>query len=173
MPRDLEAKRLYQQTYYREWAAGIRRGPPATVQMGKFLALLVANPPNQCWVWEGSKQGRSPHFYGCLRYKGRRRQVHRLAYELIKGPVPDGLELDHLCRNKLCFNPAHLEPVTHAENVARATLERCRNGHEYTPENIYIRPSDGRKRCRACARAAKRRNNRPVAREHRAIRVNT
>lgn len=74
-----------------------------------------------CWPWQGAV---APNGYGlvnCLNHSGRRSTAgaHRVAYELERGPIPDGLELDHLCRNSVCVNPAHLEPVTHQENVRR------------------------------------------------------
>lgn len=69
-----------------------------------------------CWVWVagGWKRG-----YGCFYHDNRMTRAHCFAYELLVGPVPDGLELDHLCRNKGCVNPTHLEPVTHDENIKR------------------------------------------------------
>lgn len=158
-----------QREYYREWTKGVRRGPPDSVQLGTLLALIVSSPPGECWVWTGSSHGRAPHLYGCLGYKGKRHATHRLAYELVKGPIPDGLTLDHLCRNKLCFNPEHLEAVTHAENCRRAMRDHCKHGHAYTPENTYIRPGDGNRRCLTCQRTAKRRSRdrtpRPVSLE--------
>lgn len=91
------------------------------------------------------------------------RQVpaHRWAYEHVIGPVPEGLTIDHLCRNRACVNPQHMEPVTHRENTLRgegitarqARQTHCKNGHEFTPDNTYIRPSDGGRRCRTCLRA--------------------
>jgi hypothetical protein len=81
-----------------------------------------------------------------------------VAYELFVGPIPEGLELDHLCRNPSCVNPAHLEAVTHRENVRRGDLHlvfgsrtHCTMGHEFTDENTYPRPTGGRG-CRECRR---------------------
>lgn len=85
--------------------------------------------------------------------------AHRRAYEQSVGPVPDGMELDHLCRNARCVNPDHLEPVTREENMRRRSEAQthCKHGHEFTPENTYPRPKDGRRQCRACNREAVRR----------------
>lgn len=71
-----------------------------------------------CWLWLGSRY----HRYGYFQAAGQRMAAHRYAYELVVGPVPSGLELDHLCGNRYCVNPAHLEAVTHQVNVARGGL---------------------------------------------------
>lgn len=83
------------------------------------------------------------------------KQAHRVAYEIFIGPIPKGLELDHLCRVRECVNPAHMEPVTHAENVRRgkagvpqASRTHCPRGHEYNEENTYQRPGAGPRRTR-------------------------
>ncbi|WP_282793689.1 HNH endonuclease signature motif containing protein [Streptomyces sp. CC224B] len=83
-----------------------------------------------CWVWKGSAPGgqnrrrSGARRYGDISYRGRQVVVHRLAYSLMVADIPDGLELDHLCRNTLCVRPDHLEPVTGAENLRRAALAR-------------------------------------------------
>lgn len=104
-----------------------------------------------CWLWMGT---RGPSGYGY--YSGRR--AHRLSYEDMVGPIPDGLVMDHLCRNPPCVNPAHLEPVTTLENTRRGiwhTKTHCVRGHEFTPENTRL--DNGVHRvCRACDRIRSR-----------------
>ena len=83
--------------------------------------------------------------------------AHRFAYELAYGPIPEGLELDHLCRNASCVRPTHLEAVTHQVNMVRGksgpgSKTHCPHDHEYTPENTHVSP-DGRRYCRTCQRA--------------------
>lgn len=90
-----------------------------------------------------------------------RKQVaaHRYAYEIAYGPIPDGLEIDHLCRNPICVNPNHLEAVSHQENMRRslsptglnAAKDTCKHGHPFDEENTRWRPTGGRD-CRACNR---------------------
>ncbi|WP_331756166.1 HNH endonuclease (plasmid) [Streptomyces sp. NBC_01590] len=104
----------------------------------------------ECWLWTGYMR---PDGYG----KARGRQAHRVVYELLVGPIGEGLELDHLCRRVACVNPVHLEPVTRLENMRRryALVTHCKSGHEFTPENTYVMP-DGHRSCRTCRRGAVR-----------------
>ena len=74
-----------------------------------------------CWTFRG---GRTHGGYGVFHFCGRLTRAHRLAYELVVGPIPDDLVLDHLCRNAVCVNPAHLEPVTSGENTRRGLISR-------------------------------------------------
>lgn len=119
-----------------------------------------------CWRWVGYVHPTTG--YGMFTVRGiGTRPAHRWMYEELVGPVPDGMELDHLCRNRWCVNPACLDPVTRHENIMRgdgpaATRRRaamrttCARGHEYTQENTAT-TGDGHRRCRACARENARR----------------
>lgn len=90
-----------------------------TIAEARFWSKVV--PTGFCWEWHGSKSKKG---YGQATFAGKNRQAHRVAYELLVGPIPEGLTLDHICRAHHCVNPDHLEPVTSAENVRRywATL---------------------------------------------------
>lgn len=118
-----------------------------------------------CWIWQGkpNAQGYGTHTI----YHQERTPAHRFAYELLVGPIPEGLVIDHLCRNPICVNPAHLEPVTNWENVLRGINHvaqnvrktHCDHGHEFTPENTKVQ-EDGHRSCRTCMRESNRRRAR-------------
>lgn len=111
---------------------------------------------DDCWLWTGV---RISNGYGSFRVEGAMRLAHRFAYELLVGPIPDGLQIDHLCRVKHCVNPLHLEPVTQAENVRRGHDARgCIHGHPWTEESTYIRPGNGARQCRICRKESARRH---------------
>lgn len=108
-----------------------------------------------CWEWTGSRSGSAPHAgpYIQFRVNGQRVYIHRYAYERFVGPIPEGFQIDHLCRNTRCVNPAHLEAVTPRINVQRQhPAAICRNGHPYEPGSYFI--SNGSRRCRTCFLAA-------------------
>ena len=127
---------------YRRWSMEVRPSPDFWPQVEKA-------GPDDCWLWVGplDKWG-----YGKYRYFG----AHQMAYFLLVGRVPEGLELDHLCHTPACVNPRHLEPVTHLENMRRryALMTHCKRGHEFTPENTRV--WSGRRNCRACDRLRQR-----------------
>lgn len=128
--------------------------------MEHIYSLLVQ--VGDCWEWQGY---RGPHGHGAVYHDGASRPAYRVIWEHLRGEVPEGLELDHLCRNPPCCNPDHLDPVTHAENMRRGAQSyevrsHCLAGlHELTPDNVITRLTDGRQQCRAC-RNDKRRTNR-------------
>lgn len=82
----------------------------------RLRSKLAVEPSTQCWVWTAAKDRRG---YGRVRWSDRTMFSHRVIYEQCRGPIPEGLSLDHLCRNTSCANPEHLDPVDHAENVRR------------------------------------------------------
>lgn len=110
---------------------------------------------NECWEWLGSKYQNG---YG----KYNRSMAHRVSYELTKGHVPEDMCLDHLCKNRSCVNPEHLEIVTLVENVMRGESQHalnakksyCKNGHEFTLKNTYRRKDRATRECKTCRNAA-------------------
>ena len=137
-----------------EWS--VIRVPKTRPPVERFLAKFEI-AESGCWIWTA---GRNSDGYGTFN-DGVRRGVgaHRFAYLHYVGPIPEGLELDHLCRVRSCVNPDHLEAVTHAENIRRgespsalcALRRHCVNGHEFSPENTYTSKRGGRE-CRICKR---------------------
>lgn len=128
-----------------------------TPESERFWPKVDLNGDGGCWLWTAycDPQG-YPRFGVGITSEGTRRVVyaHRWAYESLVGPIPAGLQLDHLCRVRNCVNPNHLEPVTGRENHARgskAMQTHCINGHEFTVENTYVR-KNGCRTCRACKR---------------------
>jgi hypothetical protein len=116
--------------------------------------------PDECWEWTAARNWRG---YGEFHLQGRTRiKAHRVAYELVIGPIPEGMQLDHICRDRGCVNPLHLEPVTNRENVLRgvgvtarnAVKTHCKRGHPFDDANTLIHPPTRgrgeRRQCRAC-----------------------
>jgi len=123
-----------------------------------FDEKWTPEPNTGCWLWLGALD--TPG-YGQVRQRGKMLMAHRVAYERWVGEVPAGLHVDHLCRQRCCVNPEHLEPVTNAENLRRGISHNrarthCRAGHEFDEKNTYATP-DGRRECRSCHRDRDRR----------------
>jgi hypothetical protein len=115
----------------------------------RLLAKTVLDDETGCWVWTGSLS----YGYGQIGDEsGRTRRAHVVGYELFVGAVPDGLQLDHVCRVTSCWAPWHVEPVTSRENVRRAAWPggRCKRGHDVTIEGALFARSGGRFGCRLC-----------------------
>lgn len=130
------------------------RPAPNGTALEERLAMYIDYQGDGCWVWHGACNRKG---YGNVRVGGttgdrRMALVHRVVYTLLVGPIPDGLQIDHLCCNPPCCNPAHLEVVTSRVNTRRASAKHtmCIHGHEYTPENTYRQLGNGRRRCRTC-----------------------
>jgi hypothetical protein len=127
----------------------------------KFWPKVDRRGDDECWPWIA---GRTAGGYGLFWFTGPPRTAttaHRVSYELHGGTIPAGLEVDHLCRNTLCVNPTHLEPVTRHENEARKPRKtHCPQGHEYNEANSYVEKNGKYLHCRVCdnARHKARRN---------------
>lgn len=175
-------------THYMRWrTTGSVELQPKPTLLDRFLRRVDKDGPvpthaphlGQCWMWTGVL---NPGGYGDFSVGRKHVGAHRTAYEQFVGRIPDGLHLDHLCRNRACCNPAHLEPVTAGENVLRgvgfaaqkAMQTHCINGHEFTRENTMPRKGRGGRECRQCKRdreATKRRAAGKPKRTDRAPRV--
>lgn len=128
-------------------------GVPSKTPMERFWEKVEKTPT--CWIWHGTRMSTG---HGRFFYEGTRAAAHRVAYAELIGPIPEGLVLDHLCMNPPCVNPAHLEPVTSAENLARAVVahrpDYCPQGHPYDEANTDNR--NGRRICIECRRTKSR-----------------
>ena len=117
--------------------------------------VCVSSISDTCWHWLARK---NQHGYGTTTVGGRRFLAHRAAWILTYGSIDHTLTLDHLCRNRACVNPAHLEQVSLRSNILRgesvsavyAKRTHCKHGHGYTPKNTRIDPTTGGRRCRIC-----------------------
>lgn len=156
--------------HYRRWfdhgdplwvrpTAEERRATPEVLRHRILSHVKISD--TGCWEWTAyiDRGG-----YGKTNVAGHTRLAHRVAYEMWVAPIPEGLEIDHLCRVRRCVNPAHLEPVDRRTNVLRgfspsaiaARRSHCKNGHEFTPENTYTYRSTAgwhRRECRICRAA--------------------
>jgi len=132
----------------------------------RLLAKVRIDPDSECWVWTGALM---PNGYGAFTVKidgkWKRCYPHRISYEIHIGEIPKGLDIDHLCRNRACINPAHLEPVSRRENLARGeTLiakqlkqTHCKNGHLLDKSNLSAyKLKKGKRECLTCHRERER-----------------
>jgi hypothetical protein len=153
--------RVYSQ---RHWP-GVGKGPlgpesgrPIPAERRRWPFEHLIDKSGDCWLWLGGRNSKKPTAYGRLYIGERPVLAHRFVYTLYRGPIPDGHSLDHLCRNRLCVNPAHLEPVSPRTNTMRSPIApaainarrtHCKNGHPFSDTNTRV-VARGYRVCKAC-----------------------
>lgn len=156
------ARGLCRAHYQRWWKRGtleLAPGYEPRTTRERLEAKFVRNESG-CWTWTGTHDSNG---YGKFSIDGGMANAHRVVYEMYVGPIPPGLELDHLCRNRGCVNPGHLEPVSPRVNVLRgegmgakyARRSECSRGHLFDEANT--RMDRGARKCRTCERDRSRR----------------
>jgi hypothetical protein len=154
-----------------------RPGAPSRYKsLAESALFYVPIGDEGCWDWQGEIS--STNGYGIAYYKGRGYRAHRAVYEVARGPIPDGLQLDHLCRNRACVRPSHLEPVTNWENTRRgigpfaikANQTQCQNGHPYDSERRRRGKCPAR-RCSICDATSRARSRPAEHAKRRAVRA--
>lgn len=139
--------------HYKRWLLDVSADHSRITAEERFWAKVDRRGDDECWLWTASLNNRG---YSQFLHNRLLRLGHRFSFELLVGPIPDGLQLDHLCRVRHCVNPAHLEIVTPRENCLRgksiaaenARKTHCPRGHPYSGDNLIIR-QNGRS-CRIC-----------------------
>lgn len=134
--------------------------------LARFEAKFEPEPMSGCWLWLAAVDYNG---YGRFYINGSVHRAHRVAFAHFIGPIPEGLEIDHRCRQRCCVNPDHLEAVTHQQNMHRgdtvcaglAERTHCKSGHRFTKENTHV--YKGARYCRACRRATSRKLYRRAA----------
>jgi len=124
----------------------------------RHMLRRISEGPGNCWILRGSAK-HHPYGYQSVSINNSSVLAHRFAYETLVGPIPEGLQIDHLCKVTSCVNPEHMEAVTGEVNVARSNCTsavnsrktHCKYGHELSGSNLYIRPDNGKRQCKACA----------------------
>ena len=132
-----------------------RRDTPVSERIERYT---FPEPNTGCHLWAGCDNLK----YGVINIDHRNRLVHRVAYTLAKGPIPEGLQIDHICNNCLCVNPNHLRAVTARVNILRSTgvsaiaarKTHCPKGHPYSGENVYTWGPSNHRQCKTCRKEA-------------------